>query len=65
VVREVYVAAIDAEARDKTIQSMLGQTCRDYLLLRVGTLNLMGLLKYDPPLPNVGRDNYLALMEHV
>ncbi len=60
-VREVYVTETDAEARDKAVHSMLGQTCRDYLLLRLGTLNLMGLFKHDPPLPNVRLDDSLAV----
>ena len=58
------MAETDAGACDKAMHDMLGQTCRDCLLLHFGTLNLTGLLKYDPSLPNVGLDNYLALMEH-
>jgi hypothetical protein len=61
VVRQVYVAETNAEARDKAVHSMLGRTCRDYLLLRFGTLNLTGLFKHHSPLPNVRLDDSLAV----
>ena len=63
-VREVYVAATDTEARNKAIHDMLGWTCHYRLLLLFGALNLMRLFKHDPPLPKVGQDDCLALMEH-
>ena len=60
-VREVYMAETNAEARDKTVHSMLRQTCRYYLPLRFGTLNLTGLFKHDLPLLNVRLDDSLAM----
>jgi alkanesulfonate monooxygenase SsuD/methylene tetrahydromethanopterin reductase-like flavin-dependent oxidoreductase (luciferase family) len=52
VVREVYVAETDTEARDKAVHGMLGQVYLDHLLQLFYAFNLTELFKYDPSLPN-------------
>jgi alkanesulfonate monooxygenase SsuD/methylene tetrahydromethanopterin reductase-like flavin-dependent oxidoreductase (luciferase family) len=48
VVREVYVAETDAEARRKALEGPIGRAYREYLLPLFRSFGLIGLFKHDP-----------------
>jgi alkanesulfonate monooxygenase SsuD/methylene tetrahydromethanopterin reductase-like flavin-dependent oxidoreductase (luciferase family) len=48
VVREVYIADTDAEARKKAANGMLGRAYREYLLPLFGAFQFTDYLKHDP-----------------
>jgi alkanesulfonate monooxygenase SsuD/methylene tetrahydromethanopterin reductase-like flavin-dependent oxidoreductase (luciferase family) len=52
VVREVYIADSDDEARDKAVNGMLGRAYRDYLLPLFGAFAFTELFKHDPAVPD-------------
>jgi alkanesulfonate monooxygenase SsuD/methylene tetrahydromethanopterin reductase-like flavin-dependent oxidoreductase (luciferase family) len=52
IVREVYVAETDSEARDKAVNGMLGRAYRDYLLPLFGAFQFTDLFKHDRTLPD-------------
>lgn len=52
IVREVYVADSDEEARDKAVNGMLGRAYREYLLPLFGAFNFTPLFKHDESLPD-------------
>jgi alkanesulfonate monooxygenase SsuD/methylene tetrahydromethanopterin reductase-like flavin-dependent oxidoreductase (luciferase family) len=52
VVREVYIAETDAEARKKVSQGMLSRAYREYLLPLFGNFGLTPYFKHDPDIPD-------------
>jgi alkanesulfonate monooxygenase SsuD/methylene tetrahydromethanopterin reductase-like flavin-dependent oxidoreductase (luciferase family) len=52
VVREVYVAETDAEARQKAVHGMLGRAYREYFLPLLGSFGFIPFFKHDPNLPD-------------
>lgn len=52
VVREVYVAETDAEARRRATEGMLGRLNREYLLPLFGQFGFTPLFKHDPDVPD-------------
>jgi alkanesulfonate monooxygenase SsuD/methylene tetrahydromethanopterin reductase-like flavin-dependent oxidoreductase (luciferase family) len=52
IVREVYVAETDAEARHKAVHGMLGRAYREYLLPLFGAFGFTELFKHDPTVPD-------------
>ncbi len=52
VVREVFVAETDAEARKHAVDGMLGRVYRDYLLKLFGGFGFLKLFKHDPNVPD-------------
>jgi alkanesulfonate monooxygenase SsuD/methylene tetrahydromethanopterin reductase-like flavin-dependent oxidoreductase (luciferase family) len=51
-VRDVYVADTDEEARHAALNGMLGRVWRDYLLRLFKEFNLMSVFKHDPEVPD-------------
>jgi alkanesulfonate monooxygenase SsuD/methylene tetrahydromethanopterin reductase-like flavin-dependent oxidoreductase (luciferase family) len=51
-VREVYVAETDREARRKAIEGPIGRAYREYLLPLFGNFGFLGLFKHDPAVPD-------------
>jgi alkanesulfonate monooxygenase SsuD/methylene tetrahydromethanopterin reductase-like flavin-dependent oxidoreductase (luciferase family) len=61
IIRDVYVAPTDAEARDLAINGMLGRCWREFLLPIYLGLGLGRFLKLDPAMPDEAVDlEYLA-----
>jgi len=52
VVREVYVAETDREARRKALEGPIGRAYREYLLPLFAKFNFLGLFKHDPAVPD-------------
>lgn len=52
VVREVYIAEMDKEAREKACYGMLGRTYREYLLPLFSKFGLIGFFKHHPEVPD-------------
>src|SRR5258706_436368 len=52
IVREVFVAETDAEARRHAIDGMLGRAYREYLLPLFGGFGFLPLFKHDPAVPD-------------
>ena len=52
VVRDVYVANTDEEAREKAVNGMIGRQYRDYALAIIKELNQLKLLKHDESIPD-------------
>jgi alkanesulfonate monooxygenase SsuD/methylene tetrahydromethanopterin reductase-like flavin-dependent oxidoreductase (luciferase family) len=52
VVREVYIAETDAEARDKAVNGMIGRAYREYLLPLFGSFGFTEYFKHDPAIPD-------------
>ena len=51
-VRDVYVADTDAEARDAAINGMHGRVWREYLLGLFAQFDMLSVFKHDPELPD-------------
>ena len=51
-VRDVYIADSDEEAREQALNGMLGRVWREYLLRLFGEFDLMPVFKHDPEVPN-------------
>ena len=51
-VRDVYVADTDEEARDKAVNGMTGRVWGEYLLRLFGQFNLLPGFKHDPEVPD-------------
>jgi alkanesulfonate monooxygenase SsuD/methylene tetrahydromethanopterin reductase-like flavin-dependent oxidoreductase (luciferase family) len=61
IIRDVYVAATDQEARDFAINGMMGRCWEHFLLPLYLELGLGGMLKTSPEIPDSGIDlEYLA-----
>ena len=52
IVRDVYVADTDEEARELAVNGMTGRVYRDYLLKLFRDLNFLGNIKHDPQVPD-------------
>ncbi len=52
VVREVYIADTDAEARKLALNGMLGRAYREYLLPLFSQFRLLSMFKHDPSVPD-------------
>lgn len=52
VVREVYIAETDEEARKKATQGMIGRAYREYLLPLFGSFEFTDYFKHDPAIPD-------------
>lgn len=52
VVREVYIAETDAEARRLALNGMMGRAYRDYLLPLFGQFRLLSVFKHDQSVPD-------------
>lgn len=52
VVREVYIAETDREARQKALEGPIGRAYRDYLLPLFGRFHFLDLFKHDPAVPD-------------
>lgn len=52
VVREVYIADTDAEARKLALNGMMGRAYREYLLPLFGSFRLLSVFKHDPSVPD-------------
>jgi alkanesulfonate monooxygenase SsuD/methylene tetrahydromethanopterin reductase-like flavin-dependent oxidoreductase (luciferase family) len=52
VVREVYIAETDAEARRLAVDGMMGRAYRDYLLPLFANFRLLSVFKHDPDVPD-------------
>ena len=64
IVRDVYVADTDAEAREHALNGMLGRVWREYLLPLFDSFQLLKVFKHDPEVPD--RDvTPEYLMEHL
>jgi alkanesulfonate monooxygenase SsuD/methylene tetrahydromethanopterin reductase-like flavin-dependent oxidoreductase (luciferase family) len=60
-VRDVYIADTDEEARDQALNGMLGRVWGDYLLRLFREFDLMSVFKHDPEVPDDAVDlEYLA-----
>ena len=60
-VRDVYIADTDEEARDQAVNGMIGRVWNDYLLKLFRAFNLMSVFKHDPEVPDEAVDvEYLA-----
>ena len=51
-VRDVYVADTDEEAREQALNGMLGRVWHDYLLRLFGQFNMLHVFKDDPEVPD-------------
>jgi alkanesulfonate monooxygenase SsuD/methylene tetrahydromethanopterin reductase-like flavin-dependent oxidoreductase (luciferase family) len=61
VVREVYVAETDKEARDKAVNGMIGRAYREYLLPLFAAFNFTPFYKHHPDVPDADiRPEYLV-----
>ncbi|MGH8056691.1 MAG: LLM class flavin-dependent oxidoreductase, partial [Candidatus Entotheonellia bacterium] len=52
IVRDVYVAETDAEAREQALHGMLGRVWREYLLPLFDSFQLLTVFKHDPDVPD-------------
>jgi alkanesulfonate monooxygenase SsuD/methylene tetrahydromethanopterin reductase-like flavin-dependent oxidoreductase (luciferase family) len=52
VVREVYIAETDAEARKLALNGMMGRAYREYLLPLFSQFRLLSVFKHDPSVPD-------------
>lgn len=52
VVREVYIAETDAEARKLALNGMMGRAYREYLLPLFGSFRLLSVFKHDQSVPD-------------
>ncbi len=52
VVREVYIAETDAEARKLALNGMMGRAYREYLLPLFSQFRLLSVFKHDPAVPD-------------
>lgn len=52
IVRDVYVAETDAEAREQALHGMLGRVWREYLLPLFDSFQLLRVFKHDPDVPD-------------
>ncbi|MBX9605815.1 MAG: LLM class flavin-dependent oxidoreductase [Gammaproteobacteria bacterium] len=52
VVREVYIAETDAEARKLALNGMIGRAYREYLLPLFSQFRLLSVFKHDPSVPD-------------
>ena len=60
-VRDVYIADTDEEARDQAVNGMIGRVWNEYLLGLFRAFNLMDVFKHDPEVPDEAVDvEYLA-----
>ena len=60
-VRDVYIAGTDEEARDQALNGMLGRVWGEYLLKLFREFDLMSVFKHDPEVPDDAVDvEYLA-----
>ena len=60
-VRDVFIADTDEEARDQAVNGMIGRVWNDYLLGLFGAFDLMSVFKHDPEVPDAAVDvEYLA-----
>ena len=61
VVRDVYIADTDEQARDQAVNGMIGRVWNDYLLGLFRAFDLMTVFKHDPEVPDEAVDvEYLA-----
>jgi alkanesulfonate monooxygenase SsuD/methylene tetrahydromethanopterin reductase-like flavin-dependent oxidoreductase (luciferase family) len=61
IIRDVYAAPTDAEARELAIGGIMGRCWREFMLPMYLGLGLGPLLKHDPSMPNEAIDlDYLA-----
>jgi alkanesulfonate monooxygenase SsuD/methylene tetrahydromethanopterin reductase-like flavin-dependent oxidoreductase (luciferase family) len=52
VVKEVYIAETDQEARDKAVNGMIGRAYREYLLPLFASFNFTAFYKHHPDVPD-------------
>ncbi|MBI3326763.1 MAG: LLM class flavin-dependent oxidoreductase [Nitrospinae bacterium] len=52
IVRDVYVADTDAEAREAALHGMMGRVWREYLLPLFDAFQLLSVFKHDPNVPD-------------
>ena len=52
VVREVYIAETDKEARHKAVNGMIGRAYREYLLPLFASFEFTSYFKHDPDVPD-------------
>jgi alkanesulfonate monooxygenase SsuD/methylene tetrahydromethanopterin reductase-like flavin-dependent oxidoreductase (luciferase family) len=64
IVRDIYVAESDAQARDEALHGMLGRVWGEYLLPLFGGFQLYSVFKHDPNIPD-SDVTPAYLMEHL
>lgn len=64
IVRDVYVADTDAEARQAALHGMIGRVWQEYLLPLFGAFQLLSVFKHDPSVPD-SEVTPAYLMEHL